>query len=221
MKVKVYSSDGKSKKDIELPENIFGLPLNKSLVHQVVVSMMSNQRVNIAHTKNRGEVSGGGKKPWKQKGTGRARVGSSRSPIWRGGGVTFGPRNERNFKRKINQKQKTTALFQILSQKLRDGEIIFVDDISFKEPKTQEAKKVLENLSEVKGFEQILAKKKNASLIANANEKDDNFIKSFSNFSNISVEEFRKINPLEVLRYKYLVIVNPEEGLKTLEAKIK
>src|SRR3989344_5026421 len=102
METKLYNQKGDESGKIEIPESIFGLPWNADLVHQVVVSMMSSMRHPIAHTKTRGEVSGGGKKPWQQKGTGRARHGSTRSPIWVGGGVAHGPRNDKNFDRKVN-----------------------------------------------------------------------------------------------------------------------
>ena len=118
MNAKVYNQSGKEAGEIKLPEAVFGLPWNVSaerLVHQVTVSMMGNQRIPIAHTKTRGEVSGSGIKPWRQKGTGRARHGSRRSPIWVGGGVSGGPRNDKNFSRKINKKMKTKALFTVLS----------------------------------------------------------------------------------------------------------
>ncbi len=219
MKSKIYDIKGKESGEIDLPENIFGLDLNNDLVHQVIVSMMSNQRQVLAHTKGRGEVSGGGKKPWKQKGTGRARHGSIRSPIWRGGGITFGPTKERNFKKKINAKMKTVALMQILSQKFKDGEIIFVDSISLEAPKTKEAKSILDALASVKGFE-MLTKKKNNSAIIFDTELNQNNIKSFANISNVRTEEFRKINPLDILNYKYLVITKPEESIELLSNKL-
>ena len=128
MEAKIYNQKGESKSSVTLPEDIFGLPWNADLVHEVVRLMNSNSRTNVAHTKTRGEVRGGGKKPWKQKGTGKARHGSTRSPIWVGGGVSGGPRNDKNFDRKVNKKMKAKALYVILSKKFRDGEILFVNN---------------------------------------------------------------------------------------------
>ena len=122
---------------MELPERVFGVRWNPSLVHQVLVSQLANQRKTIADTKGRGEVRGGGRKPWKQKGTGRARVGSSRSPLWKGGGITFGPTNERNFSKKINKKMKRGALLSLLSKRWKDGEIKIIDAFAISEPKTK------------------------------------------------------------------------------------
>lgn len=206
METKLYTQNGKDAGKITLPENVFGLSWNADLVHQVTVAMRSNERDPIAHTKTRGEVSGTGKKPWQQKGTGRARHGSRRSPIWVGGGVAHGPRNDKNFTRKINKKTKTKALFTILSRKYKDGEILFVDALSFKAPKTKDAKAVVLSLAGIKGFEKLATKPKNVALIA-TDKKDVNLSKSFQNFGNFSVEETRNINPLSVLNHKYLIIV--------------
>lgn len=219
METKIYDQKGKESGTVKLPESIFALPMNEDLVHQVVVSMASNLRNPIAHTKNRGDVRGGGKKPWRQKGTGRARHGSSRSPIWRGGGVTFGPTNERNFSKKINRKMRIKALYIVLAEKFRDGEILFVDNIGFKEAKTKEAKLILANLSKVKGFEMILDKKKNSSYLA-LNTRDENIEKGFNNFGNVFVNEVRNLNPLDILKYKYLIITQPKESLEFLESKM-
>lgn len=206
METKVYNQSGKEAGKVTLPENIFGLAWNADLVHQVTVAMRSNEREPIAHTKTRGEVSGTGKKPWQQKGTGRARHGSRRSPIWVGGGVAHGPRNDRNYSRKINRKTKTKALFTILSRKFKDGEILFVDTLSFAAPKTKDAKAVMTSFAGIKGFEKLATKPKNVALIATSS-KDENLAKSFRNFGNVSVEETRNINPLSILNHKYLIMV--------------
>ncbi len=220
METKIYNQKGEEVKKIKLPDEVFALPWNADLVHQVVVSLASNRRDSIAHTKNRGDVSGGGKKPWKQKGTGRARHGSSRSPIWRGGGITFGPTNERNWLKKINRKAKIKALFSTLSQKMKDGEILFVEDFKFEVPKTKEAKGVLMSLSGIKGFEGLVDKKNNSAYIA-LGERDENVEKSFSNFGNMLVGELRNINTLDIVNYKYLIISKPKESIDFLVSKLE
>ncbi len=219
METKIYDQKGKETGKVKLPESIFALPMNEDLIHQVVVSMASNLRNPIAHAKDRSEVRGGGRKPWRQKGTGRARHGSSRSPIWRGGGATFGPLKEKNYSKKINRKMRVKALYIILAEKFRDGEILFVDSISLKEAKTKEAKGVLENLSKIKGFEMILDKKKNSTYLA-LSGRDTNTEKGFNNFGNIFINEVRNLNSLDILKYKYLVITQPKESLEFLESKI-
>ena len=210
---KIYNTEGKEVSTIKLPEEIFGVKWNDDLVHQVITSMRSSKRSPIAHTKTRGEVSGGGKKPWKQKGTGRARHGSTRSPIWVHGGVAHGPRNDKNFDRKINKQVKDKALRAILTRKLRDGEILFVESINFASPKTSDAKKVVNSLAKVAGFEKLSTKPKNVALITTPN-RNEAVYKSFRNFGNISVEEFRNLNPLSVVSYKYLIVSMPAESLK-------
>lgn len=219
METSIYNQKGAIAGKFTLPKGIFDMPWNADLVHEVVRLMNSNSRTNVAHTKTRGEVRGGGKKPWKQKGTGRARHGSSRSPIWVGGGVTHGPRNDQNFSRKINKKAKDKALFTVLSRKWKDGEVLFVDSISFEKPKTKDAKAVLIAFSGIKGFEKLATKKKNAALIA-FDKRTSTIDKSFSNIGNISIEEFRNINPVSLMNSSYLIVVNPEISLKTLSAKI-
>src|ERR1035437_1215074 len=139
METTLYNQKGQEAGKIKLSEAVFGAQWNADLVHLVMVAMRSNERDPIAHTKTRGEVRGGGKKPWQQKGTGRARHGSTRSPIWVGGGVTHGPRNDKDYSRKVNKKMKAKALYTILSRKFSDGQIVFVDDISFRAPKTKDA----------------------------------------------------------------------------------
>ncbi len=219
MEATVYNQKGKEVKKITLPEAVFGLSWNADLVSQVANSMMSTARTPVAHTKDRGEVSGGGKKPWQQKGTGRARHGSSRSPIWVKGGITHGPRNEKNFDRKVNRKMKTKALYTVLSRKLTNGEVIFVEDFSFDAPKTKTAKEVIASLSKAeKNFSYLASKKRNAGVIA-LDSKDINVEKSFANFGNLSAIEARNLNVLDVLNNKYVVFENPEKIIEMFSAK--
>jgi len=220
METTLYNQKGTSAGTFKLPKGIFDLPWNADLVHEVVRLMNSNSRTNIAHTKTRGEVRGGGKKPWKQKGTGRARHGSTRSPIWVGGGVAHGPRNTQNYSRKINKKTKTKALFTVLSRKFKDGEILFIDNLTFPAPKAKDAKNVLLSLSKIKGYEKLATKPENVAIFA-LDKRQDAVTKSFGNFGNISIEEFRNINPVSIMNHKYLVISNPAESLKTLTGKTK
>src|SRR3989339_538172 len=164
METQIYNQKGKSVGKLALPPSIFGLSWNGDLVHQVVTAMQANARTPVAHTKTRGEVRGGGRKPWRQKGTGRARHGSSRSPIWKGGGVTHGPRKDRDYSQVIPKKMRAKALFMALSRKQKDGEILFVDSFGLTEPMTAQAQKSLVMLSKVSGFEKLTTKRKNAAL---------------------------------------------------------
>ena len=216
----IYDVGGNSAGKVALPKEIFGIPWNGDLVAQVVNSIQSAARQSLAHTKDRSEVSGGGIKPWKQKGTGRARHGSSRSPIWVGGGVTHGPRNEKIYDRKVNKKMKAKALFTILSAKWRDGEILFVKNLEIVEPKTKLALAMIDRLSKVTGFDKLATKKKNAALIT-VPALEENVKRGFSNLKSFEVSELRNINPIALLQYKYLVIASPEDAFVTLNSKIK
>jgi large subunit ribosomal protein L4 len=215
MESKLYNIKGESTGTFDAPEHIFGVKWNADLVHQVVLAMQANARGPIAHTKDRGEVRGGGKKPWRQKGTGRARHGSSRSPIWKGGGMTHGPRNEKIYAQKINRSMAAKALLTVLSRKYKDGEVIFIDSLEMQTPKASAGKAVLAALGKnFSGF----SKRKNAALIA-LPSRNMPTIKSFSNFGNISVEEVRNLNPLSILAAKYLVIASPKDAMETLLKK--
>ncbi len=216
METTVYNQKGQESGKIKLSETVFGVPWNADLVHQVVVSMQSSARHSIAHTKTRGEVRGGGKKPWQQKGTGRARHGSTRSPIWVGGGIAHGPRSDKNYDRKVNKKAKTKALYTILSKKFKDGEILFIDSLSFSVPKAKEAKSTLLAFSKIKGFEKFSTKPNNVAIIT-VEKKTPELTKSFKNFGNLKVEELRTINPVSALNHKYIVISNPKESLKAFK----
>lgn len=216
----VYATDGKVVREITLPQEVFGLSQNSALLHQVLVSQEANARAPIAHTKGRGEVRGGGKKPWKQKGTGRARHGSIRSPIWRGGGTTFGPTKDRDFSQKINKKMRGKALATALSGKWRDGEVVFVDSLSFGTPKTKEAVELFRSLAKGTGVEGLATRRKNRALIA-IPSADENTKKSFRNMSNVEVIEARNISVGSLLTYRYVLIVNPDESLPALPVHVK
>ena len=218
MEAKIYNQKGTSDGTINLPEKVFGAKWRADLVHQVVQSMRSNKRAGTADTKDRGEVRGGGKKPWKQKGTGQARHGSSRSPIWVGGGVTHGPLAEKNYKRKISKKMRAQALFSVLSKKFKDGEILFVETLEMPAIKTSEAVKVVQSLAKATDWKVTDASKKPRVLTAlfGRNDKTE---KSFRNIPSLHIAFLKNLNPFDVLNYKYLLIENPAESVKFLEAR--
>ncbi len=217
MKAPVYNKSGKEAGEVTLPEAVFAARWNADLVHQVVTAMQANARPTVAKVKGRGEVRGGGRKPWKQKGTGRARHGSSRSPIWRGGGITHGPLSERTYAQKINRTMRAKALYTALSKKHKDGQVLFIDALSFAAPKAKEAKTIMLALAKVKGFAG-LSKRSHAALIAIPGN-DTNTKKSFHNFGNVLVEEVRNLNPVDVLGYKHVIFVDPQNSLSTIEAR--
>lgn len=216
----VYSKDGKKVSTFALPEEVFGLDWNADLVHQVITSLQTSARHPYAHAKTRGEVSGGGKKPWRQKGTGRARHGSTRSPIWVGGGVAHGPRNDKNFDRKVNKKTKNTAIKTIISQKHRDNEILLVDTLSFTTPKTVEMKKVIDNLAKINENLSKLSNKKHNNALFITNAQDKNLYLSLRNFGNMETQSVNDVNPIILSKYKYLVFVSPDASIKTLTDRL-
>ncbi len=219
MDAKVYSHEGAEVGKISLPESVFGVAWNADLVHEVVIGMQANARESSAHTKGRGDVSGGGKKPWKQKGTGRARHGSSRSPIWVKGGVSHGPRNEKDYSVKINKKVRAKALAVVLSKKLVDAEIIFVDALSFAEPKTAQAKTVLSALAKGTGQTSLSTKRKNTAVVV-LPARNAAIEKSFRNFGNIEVMQAKDINPVDLLTYKYVVMTEPTSTLEVIGKRV-
>ncbi len=200
MKVAIQNLEGKKVGDIELAESVFGLPKNDNLVHQVYVSMASNQRRPLAHTKTRGERAGSGVKPWRQKGTGRARVGSVRTPVWRGGGIIFGPRKERNFKKKINKKMRALATATVLSGKLRDGELKIIDSIKLLENKTRQMATTLKNLK-LKG-----------NILMVFSEKEREWMRSSRNISQVSNVPVNQLNVLLMLNNKNLILSRDSAG---------
>ena len=218
MNAPIYNSSGKATGKIDLPERLFDVPWNDALMYQVVTVMQANARTPVAHTKDRGEVRGGGRKPWQQKGTGRARHGSIRSPIWKGGGVTHGPRNEKIYARALPRKMRAKALFMALSRKLKDGQLVFVDSFGIEEPKTATAKKALIMIGKTSGMN-IEQKSKNAALVALSDPKIAT-TKSFRNLGNIDCKGVRDLNPVSVLGYTYLVIEDPEAAVAILSQRL-
>ncbi len=218
MELKVYNQKGDETGKVKVSEAIFGLSWNDDLMHQVIVAMQANKRVTIAHAKTRAEVRGGGAKPWRQKGTGRARHGSRRSPIWIGGGATHGPLKDKDYSKKINKKMKKKALYVALSQKVKDGEVLVLDGLKLTAPKTKEANTIVSSLGKIKGFEKLAQKRKNRAEIL-TKENNIEAKQAFKNLPGVLVEEARNINPLDVLKYKYLIFT--KDSIKTLEPETK
>ena len=218
METKIYNQKGVEAGKIELPAKVFGAKWRADLVHQVVEGMRSNKRAGTADTKGRGEVRGGGRKPWKQKGTGRARHGSNRSPIWVGGGVTHGPLAEKNYKRTITKSMRAQALFSVLSKKFKDKEILFVDSLDLSDIKTKNAKEVMKSLAKTSKWKIIENAKKPKILVA-LSGRNEKIEKSFRNLPQLEIVFLKNLNPLDVLNYRYLLIENPADSVKFLEAR--
>lgn len=192
-KVNVYNQEGKVTGDIELNPKFFEVKVNPALVHEVVVAQLANARHPIANTKTRGEVRGGGKKPWKQKGTGRARQGSIRSPQWVGGGIAFGPRGERNFTVKVNRKAKQKALFMSLSDKVNDGKLVVLEAFAPKEVKTKYAAQLFTKLPITRKALVVIPK------------SDANLLRMVRNLQNIKLVTVNSLNLADVVNYQTLV----------------
>ena len=194
---------------VNLPESVFGLKMNPDLVYQVAVTQAANRRRITAHTKDRGEVSGGGKKPWRQKGTGRSRHGSNRSPIWRHGGVVFGPRNDKVFGGKINKKMRRKALAMVLSAKASGGMMVLVDKIEFDVPKTKVMAQMLEAIKKVnENF-------KTGKVLVALPEFEKNAVLSGRNIPGAEMIEAAKLNTLDLLNAKCLLL--PSAAVKVVE----
>jgi large subunit ribosomal protein L4 len=205
MKIDLYNQKGEVTGSATLPKEIFEVEFNADLVHQVSVSLSANKRQVSANAKMRGEVSGGGKKPWRQKGTGRARVGSIRSPLWKGGGVTHGPRKERIFERESPKKMRRKALFMVLSEKAKSKQLIVLDNIELAKGKTKEMASSLMKLPCAN----------QATLIALPGYDKKIFMAS-RNIKKTSIEDARNLNVLELLNHKYLLLT--KESIKTIES---
>lgn len=194
IKTNLYNQEGKITGEIELPENIFGLKPKKDLMHEAVVAQEANSRIKYGHSKTRGEVSGGGKKPFAQKHTGQARQGSTRSPLWRHGGITFGPNMDNTYGKKINLKKKRLALHMALATKLNDKVLYIIDDLNIADSKTKTMAKIIKNLGVVK-----------TALIA-LPEVNKNIYLSSRNIEGVKSIQIASLNIVDVLRYKNLIM---------------
>lgn len=211
LQVKIYDQAGQEAGELELSEKIFRVGWKPRLVHEVAEAQRSSRRRRVAKVKDRAEVRGGGRKPWRQKGTGRARAGSIRSPLWVGGGVTHGPTAERTYEKKINKKARRQALLSALSRKLAEGEILFLDRLEVLEGKTKRGAEIMKNLSKVEGFKNLNLKK-TLVLLPRAEKSS---IKALRNLKNVEVREARNSNLSELLSHKFILL--PQESVKVLE----
>lgn len=201
-KIDVYNMEGKKVSDVELNDNVFGIEPNEAVVHSVLVNYLANQRQGTQSTKTRSEVSGGGRKPWRQKGTGRARQGSIRAPQWIKGGIALGPR-PRSYKYTVNKKEKRLAIRSVLSSKVLENNLVVLDKAEMKEIKTQAMVKTLANLK-VEGKTLILLP-----------EKNENVQKSARNIKNVKTTLVNTINVYDLLKYNKLVVTL--DAVKKLE----
>jgi large subunit ribosomal protein L4 len=205
LELPVYSLTGEIVGNAELAESVFGLPLNEGLVHQAVVRHLANQRVGTANTLRRGEVRGGGKKPWKQKGTGRARIGSSRAPHWRGGGVVFGP-HPREYRQELPVKMRRLALRCALSARVREQSIRLIEGFNFDQPQTKQAAALLKSF----GLE--------GPTLLITPDLDRNVYLSARNLPKASTTYVGQLNIHEVVRNLFLIM--PVEAARRLEQKL-
>lgn len=215
LNIRVYNQEGKEVSDLSLNEAIFGLPWNSDLIHRAVTTISANMRQVLASTKMRGEVSGGGKKPWRQKGTGRARHGSIRSPLWRGGGITFGPTSERNFKLSINKKMARKALLIAISGKVKDNELLILDELKLSAPKTKEMAKIMSNFPQIKNGVFVLPSFAKAT--DGKSGKNEDIKKAGRNLVNLKIISMDNLNILDVLKYKFLILT--KDGIDCLNKK--
>ncbi|MEA3249189.1 MAG: 50S ribosomal protein L4 [Patescibacteria group bacterium] len=197
-KIKIYNSNGKVVGDKKLRDDIFGVSVNPELVHEVVVGVMASARKPFAHSKTRGEVRGGGKKPWKQKGTGRARHGSRRSPIWVGGGITFGPRKIRDYSKKINRKVRQHVMAMTLSDKVADEKLLLVESYGVGEGKTKEFVGLMSKLP---------SRGKKIAVVTR--ETDGMLRRSTGNIQGVTLRNAGDLSLMDVLRAEY-VLMTPE-----------
>ena len=195
LKTKVYNSEGKESGEIKLDPKVFDVEINPVVVQQVVETYLANKRQVLAHTKVMSDVRGGGKKPWRQKGTGRARHGSSRSPIWKGGGVTFGPRKNRNFTKKINKKVKVKALLMVLTDKFQNDKLKVIDNLKLENRKTKDLLKIIKNI-----------KLENKKVLIGLEKKDINIQDSAKNLKDIKAMSSDSFNVYTLLKHENLLL---------------
>lgn len=203
MKLKIYNTSGEHVGEVEVSKDIFDVEFNQGLVHQALVMQNANGRQVIAKTKTRGEISGGGRKPWKQKGTGRARAGTTRSPVWRGGGVVFGPTGEENFSKAMPRKQRKLALCSALSEKNREEKVFALESWDMKEMKTKHFAEVLGKLP---------VDRSTLFVIPQPNEI---FEKSARNLPDVKVILSQYLNVADLLKYKFIVLM--KDSLPVIE----
>ncbi len=213
IKQKIYNQKGEVISEAELSDKVFGQPANEALIHQAVVAQMSNERLVLAHTKDRSEVRGGGKKPWRQKGTGRARAGSSRSPIWIGGGVTFGPTSNRNFSKGINAKMKRQALRIALSDKVASNQFAILDELNFSEYKTKLFDSIVKNIND-KAFS---AAKRSVLVLETLPEGMTK--NSARNLTGVKLIGIDNINLVDILKYRHVVAT--KKAVDAIEERYK
>lgn len=192
-KVALYNINGEQVGEVELTDNVFGVAVHQSVLHDAVVAYLANQRQGTHDTKTRAEVRGGGRKPWRQKGTGRARHGSTRSPIWRGGGIVFGP-HPRDYSIKLPKKVRRLAMKSALSSKVESGNIVVLDQLQLEQPKTKDMARILNNL-----------KISNKALVVTA-DKNDNIIRSARNIPGVKPTSASHLNVYDLMAHQTLVI---------------
>ena len=205
LKVKVLDKSGKRVDEMSLPKEIFSYPIKEHLIYEAIVNYRANQRRGTASTKTRSEVRGGGRKPWRQKGTGRARAGSNRSPLWRKGGVTFGPRL-RSYAYNLPKKEKQNALKSALSMKMAEKQIIILDTLEFKGPKTKEGNKLLKKLN------------LDSALIVDFTQNKNLFL-SLQNIPKVKAVDYNLVNLYDVMNHEWLVFT--KKAFKSFMERLK
>jgi large subunit ribosomal protein L4 len=213
MNADVYNLQNEKVGTIDLPVKVFGAKWNAALVKQVLEAQLANARSPWAHAKDRSEVRGGGRKPWRQKGTGRARHGSTRSPIWVGGGKAHGPRNDRDYTQKVNKKMKRAALFAALSQKVKEGELKIFDSMALEAPKTKMLASTLNVLLSMKKG----AKRFDVLLVAGGEDKS--LFRASTNLVKTKALEAASLNIYDILNHKNLFI--DKEAVAMIEKHFK